>query len=86
MYVEAFITVNKLDIFFEILVINNTKNNLLNIQIEFSSPSSIMVLEKAQSINLRSKESIMLRSQIRFSGSEFSVIYGYINYDNHAGL
>ena len=23
---------------------------------------------------------------MRFSGSEFGVIYGYINFDNHAGL
>ena len=28
----------------------------------------------------------MLRTQLRFSSCEFGVIYGYINYDNQAGL
>ena len=28
----------------------------------------------------------MLLSQIRFTGTEFGVIYGFINFDNHAGL
>lgn len=28
----------------------------------------------------------MLRTHLRFSACEFGVIYGYINYDNHAGL
>ncbi len=55
LYSEAFVTVNKYDIFFEILLINTSKSNLLNIQVEFSSPASIMILEKAQSVNLRSK-------------------------------
>lgn len=86
LYSEAFVTVNKYDIFFEILLINTSKNNLLNIQVEFSSPVPTLILEKAQSVNLRSKESVMLRTQLRFSGSEFGVIYGYINFDNHAGL
>ena len=53
LYAESFVTVNKYDILFEILLINNTKNNLLNVHIEFSSTSEIIVLEKAQSINLR---------------------------------
>ncbi len=55
LYSEAFVTVNKYDIFFEILLINTSKNNLLNIQIEFSSPVPTLILEKAQSVNLRSK-------------------------------
>lgn len=33
LYAEAFIKVNKYDLFFEILLINNSKSNLLNIQI-----------------------------------------------------
>jgi vesicle coat complex subunit len=33
LYAEAFIRVNKYDLFFEILLINNTKANLLNAQI-----------------------------------------------------
>lgn len=28
----------------------------------------------------------MLRTQLRFSESEFGVLYGFINYDNQAGL
>ena len=28
----------------------------------------------------------MLRSQLRFAASQFGIVYGYINYDNHAGL
>lgn len=33
LYAESFITVNKNDIFFEILLINTTKSNMLNVQI-----------------------------------------------------
>jgi coatomer subunit beta len=33
LYAEAFVRVNKYDLFFEILLINNSKSNLLNIQI-----------------------------------------------------
>ena len=86
LYSEAFVNVNKYDLFFEILLINTTKYNLLNIQVEFSSNAEVLVLEKAQSVNLRPQEAVMLRTQLRFSACEFGVIYGYINYDNHAGL
>jgi coatomer subunit beta len=86
LYAEAFVRVNKYDLFFEILLINNSKSNLLNIQIEFSSSVEVLVLEKAQSVNLRPAESVLLRTQLRFSESEFGVIYGFINYDNQAGL
>ncbi len=44
LYAEAFVRVSKYDIFFEILLINNSKSNLLNIQIEFSSNVEILVL------------------------------------------
>ena len=44
LYSEAFVTVNKYDIFFEILLINTSKNNLLNIQVEFSSPVPTLIL------------------------------------------
>ena len=67
LYAEAFVNVNKYDLFFEILLINNTKHNLLNIQIEFSSNVEVIILEKAQSVNLRPFESVLLRTQIRFS-------------------
>lgn len=86
LYSEAFVNVNKYDLFFEILLINTTKYNLLNIQVEFSSNAEVLVLEKAQSVNLRPQEAVMLRTQLRFSACEFGVIYGYINYDNQAGL
>lgn len=33
LYAESFVTVNKYDILFEILLMNNTKSNLLNVQI-----------------------------------------------------
>lgn len=32
LYAESFITINKYDILFQILLINNTKYNLLNVQ------------------------------------------------------
>jgi hypothetical protein len=44
------------------------------------------VLEKAQSVNLRPSESVFLRTQLRFVTGEFGSIYGYINYDNQAGI
>lgn len=86
LYAEAFVRVNKYDLFFEILLINNSKANLLNIQIEFSSNVELLVLEKAQSVNLRPSESVFLRTQLRFTESEFGTVYGFINYDNQAGL
>jgi vesicle coat complex subunit len=86
LYAEAFVRVSKYDIFFEILLINNSKSNLLNIQIEFSSNVEILVLEKAQSVNLRPSEAVFLRTHLRFNDSEFGSIYGFINYDNQAGL
>lgn len=67
LYAESFIRVNKYDLFFEILMINNTKSNLLNVQIEFTSNAQVLVLEKAQSVNLRPHEAVMLRTHLRFS-------------------
>ena len=32
LYAESFVTINKYDILFQILLINNTKYNLLNVQ------------------------------------------------------
>ena len=46
----------------------------------------ILILEKAQNVNLRPYESVLLRTQLRFTNNEFGVIYGYINFDNQAGL
>ncbi len=37
LYAESFITANKNDISFEILLINTTKSNMLNVQIEFAA-------------------------------------------------
>ena len=86
LYAESFINVNKYDISFEILLINTTKNNMLNVQAEFSSTAEIMILEKALSVNLRPYETAQVRTQIRFTSGEFGSIYGYINYDNQAGI
>lgn len=86
LYAESFITVNKYDILFEILLINTTKANMLNVQVEFSSTAEIMILEKAQSVNLRPFESAEVRTQIRFTTGEFGSIYGYVNYDNQSGI
>ena len=52
-YAESFVTVNKYDLLFEVLVMNKSKSNLLNIQVEFTSSAEVLVLEKAQSVNLR---------------------------------
>ena len=67
LYAECFISVNKYDISFEILVINTTKANMLNVQVEFSSTAEILILEKAPSINLRPFETAEVRTQIRFT-------------------
>ncbi len=84
-YAESFVKINKYDVFFEIILVNTSKSNLLNIQVEFSSSTEIMVLEKAQSVNLRPGEMVKLRAHIRFV-TQFGSVYGYINYDNQAGL
>ena len=52
-YAEAFITVNKYDIFFDISLTNCTKINLSNVQIEFASTAKTMVLERALTVHLR---------------------------------
>jgi coatomer subunit beta len=65
-YAESFVKINKYDVFFEIILVNTSKSNLLNIQVEFSSSTEIMVLEKAQSVNLRPGEMVKLRAHIRF--------------------
>lgn len=35
---------------------------------------------------MRPFQSVSLRTQIRFTTGEFGSIYGYINYDNQAGI
>jgi coatomer subunit beta len=43
-YAETFVTVRNYDVFFDILLINNSNINLLNVQVEFFSNSEILVL------------------------------------------
>lgn len=43
-YAETFVTVRNYDVFFDVLLINNSKVNLLNVQVEFFSNSEIFVL------------------------------------------
>lgn len=59
--------VSKYDLFFDILLVNTTKTNLLNVQLEFTSSAEVLVLEKAQCVNLRAYEWVRLRAQLRFS-------------------
>lgn len=62
-------TVKNYDVFFEILLINNTNINLLNVQIEFSSNSDVLVLEKASNLNLKPGQAATVRSHIKFTKS-----------------
>jgi coatomer subunit beta len=84
-YAETFVTVKNYDVFFDILLINNSTINLLNVQVEFSCKSEILVLEKAATVNIRPGQSITIRSHIKFVKPEFGSIFGSINYDNQAG-
>lgn len=85
-YAETFVTVRNYDVFFDILLINNSSINLLNVQVEFFSNSEILVLEKAAVVNLKPGQSTTGRCHIKFAKSEFGSIFGSINYDNHAGI
>lgn len=59
---------------------------MLNVQVEFSSNSDVLVLEKAANLNLKPGQSATARAHIKFTKSEFGSVFGNINYDNQAGI
>jgi coatomer subunit beta len=85
-YAEAFVEVHHYDILLKIIVINRTKNTLVNINLELLAQGNLKVVEKPIPITLTANSSATVKSSLKVNSTENGAIYGYITYDTAAGV
>jgi len=80
-YAEACVSVHQFDIVLDILVINQTKNTLQNVNLELQTSGDLKLIEKPETIILASRQTKRLQASIKVSSTESGVIFGNIVYD-----
>ncbi|KAG5362800.1 Coatomer subunit beta [Yarrowia sp. B02] len=85
-YAEAVINVHQFDIILDILLVNQTKETLRNLTVEFSVLGDLKVVDQPQSLNLGPHGFASLQTTIKVSSADASVIFGNIVYDGQSSL
>lgn len=80
-YAEACVSVHQFDIVLDILIINQTKNTLQNVNLELQTSGDLKLIEKPETIILASRQTKRLQASIKVSSTESGVIFGNIVYD-----
>ncbi|KII68325.1 Coatomer subunit beta [Thelohanellus kitauei] len=80
-YAEAYVRVVNFDIFFDVLVVNQTGDYLQNLTLDMRTKGDFRVLVKDPPISLDSLKFANISTCLRLTSSENHVVYGTITYD-----
>lgn len=80
-YAEAYITVHQFDIIIDILVINQTKETLQNLTVEFSTLGDLKLVEKPAPHTIGPHGFHSVKINFKVSSTESGIIFGNIVYD-----
>ncbi len=81
-YAEAFVLVHSYDIMLDVLVVNNTREPMVNLCLELATVGDLKLCERAQSYSLEAGESKRIKANVKVSSTETGIIFGSIVYDS----
>lgn len=82
-YVEAYVTVHQFDILMDILIVNQTKNTLQNMAVEFSTLGDLKLVERPAAHTIGPHGYHSVKVNFKVSSTESGVIFGSVVYDGN---
>jgi len=85
-YAEAYVKVHQFDIVLDVLLVNQTKNTLQNLAVEFATLGDLKVVEKPTTQNLGPMDFLNVQATIKVSSTDTGVIFGNVVYDGSSAV
>ncbi|EGP91602.1 unnamed protein product [Zymoseptoria tritici ST99CH_1A5] len=80
-YAEAYVQVNQFDIILDVLLVNQTRETLQNLSVEFATLGDLKVVERPTTQNLPGLDFLNVQATIKVSSTDTGVIFGNVVYD-----
>jgi coatomer subunit beta len=84
-YAEAYVKVHQFDIILDVLLVNQTRETLQNLSVEFATLGDLKVVERPTTHNLGPQDFLNVQSTIKVSSTDTGVIFGNVVYDSPSG-
>jgi len=84
-YAEATLTILEYNIVLDVLLVNQTKNVLQNLQVELLTSRDLKVVDRLPTLNVAPLDFVKFKANIKVSSTESGVIFGNIVYDSQSG-
>lgn len=83
-YAEAYVQVHQFDIILDVLLVNQTRDTLQNLSVEFATLGDLKVVERPTTQNLPGLDFLNVQATIKVSSTDTGVIFGNVVYDGPA--
>jgi len=80
-YAEAYVQVNQFDIILDVLLVNQTRDTLQNLSVEFATLGDLKVVERPTTQNLAPLDFLNVQATIKVSSTDTGVIFGNVIYE-----
>ena len=80
-YAEAYVQVHQFDIILDVLLVNQTRDTLQNLSVEFATLGDLKVVERPTTQNLPGLDFLNVQATIKVSSTDTGVIFGNVVYD-----
>ncbi|CAB4255039.1 similar to Saccharomyces cerevisiae YDR238C SEC26 Essential beta-coat protein of the COPI coatomer, involved in ER-to-Golgi protein trafficking and maintenance of normal ER morphology [Maudiozyma barnettii] len=84
-YAEAYITNNQFDVVLEVLLVNQTKDTLKNLHVQFATLGDLKIIDNPPSTNIVPHGFHRITITVKVSSADTGVIFGNIIYDGGHG-
>ncbi|KAF4549446.1 Coatomer subunit beta-like protein 1 [Elsinoe fawcettii] len=80
-YAEAYVQVNQFDIILDVLLVNQTRETLQNLSVEFATLGDLKVVERPTTQNLPPLDFLNVQATVKVSSTDTGVIFGNVIYE-----
>ncbi|KAL9610549.1 MAG: hypothetical protein Q9167_004761 [Letrouitia subvulpina] len=80
-YAEAYVKVHQFDIVLDVLLVNQTRETLQNLSVEFATLGDLKVVERPTTQNLGPQDFQNVQTTVKVSSTDTGVIFGNVVYD-----
>jgi len=80
-YAEAYVQVHQFDIILDVLLVNQTRDTLQNLSVEFATLGDLKVVERPTTQSLGPLDFLNVQATIKVSSTDTGVIFGNVVYD-----
>ena len=80
-YAEAYVQVHQFDIILDVLLVNQTRETLQNLSVEFATLGDLKVVERPTTQNLPGMDFLNVQATVKVSSTDTGVIFGNVIYD-----